>query len=193
MSSPDRILSRRTYGVTLVELIIFIVIVSASVVGVLSVMNVSTKRSADPMLRKQALDIADSLLEEVFLQPFTFCDPDDPNLTVATSATPAQCPTEVEAMGPENGESRYASLKPFDNVNDYNGFSMNGITDLTNTPITALSGYTATVAIVDVGANYTAHDVTAGDALQITVTVTNGNVSIPVSAIRFRRSPNYAP
>lgn len=192
MCSLDRTLPNRAAGVTLVELIIFIVIVSASVVGVLSVMNVSTRHSADPMIRKQALDIAESLLEEIFLQSFTFCDPDDANLTTATSATvgAGSCTTQAETLGPETGESRYLATAPFDNVNDYAGFGMNGIRDLTNTPIPGLAGYNATVAIAEAGVDY---GLAAAEALRITVTVTNGNVSIPVTAVRFRHSPNYAP
>ena len=65
-------------GFTLVELIIFIVVVSVGAVGILAVMNESVGRSADPMLRKQAAVLADSILEEVLLK--AYCDP-DPLLT----------------------------------------------------------------------------------------------------------------
>ncbi|WP_420474186.1 type II secretion system protein [Noviherbaspirillum sp. ST9] len=187
MSSPDRVSVLRQHGVTLVELIIFIVVVSASVVGVLSVMNVSTQRSADPMIRKQALDIAESLMEEVFLQSFTYCDPDDEKVSDAANA--GEC-LVAEAMGPEVGESRYSATTPFDNVNDYAGFVMNGIVDLTGTAIPALAGYNAVVAIAEAGTDY---GLAAPEALRITVTVTSGNVSIPVTAVRFRHSPNFAP
>jgi len=54
-------------GISLIELVMFIVIVSVGVVGILSVMNVTTKSSADPMIRKQALAIAESVLEEIEL------------------------------------------------------------------------------------------------------------------------------
>ncbi len=55
----------RQKGISLIELIMFIVIVSVGIAGILSVMNVTTKASADPLLRKQALAIAESLLEEI--------------------------------------------------------------------------------------------------------------------------------
>ena len=66
---------RRTQlGFSLVELIIFIVVVSVGIVGILKVMDVSVKSSSDPMLRKQALALAESILEEVLQK--ARCDPD---------------------------------------------------------------------------------------------------------------------
>src|SRR5574340_819211 len=58
-------------GVSLVELVMFIVIVSVAVAGILQVMNITNRGSADPLIHKQALAIAESLLEEVELMPFT--------------------------------------------------------------------------------------------------------------------------
>src|ERR1035437_6169769 len=61
-------------GFTLIELIIFIVVVSVGLAGILSVMNTVVKSSADPMVRKQTLAIAESLLEEILLKDYA-----DPN------------------------------------------------------------------------------------------------------------------
>ena len=55
-------------GFTLIELIIFIVVVAAGLAGILSVMNTVVKSSADPMIRKQTIAIAESLLEEILLK-----------------------------------------------------------------------------------------------------------------------------
>jgi len=60
----------RQRGFTLIELIIFIVVVSAGMAGILSVMNVTVKSSADPMVRKQMIASAESLLEEISLAAF---------------------------------------------------------------------------------------------------------------------------
>jgi Tfp pilus assembly protein PilV len=73
----------RERGVSLVELVVFIVIVSAAVAGIIGVMSITTQSSADPVVRKQALAIAEAVLEEVQLQPFTYCDPDDPGAATA--------------------------------------------------------------------------------------------------------------
>ena len=81
---------------TLVELIVFIVVVSVGVVGLLSVSGPMLRNSADPMVRKQMTVIAESLLNEVMQQPYTYCDPDDANYLSATSAAgctaPRWCP-----------------------------------------------------------------------------------------------------
>lgn len=181
--------TKRQSGVSLIELIIFIVIVSTAVAGVLSVMNVTTQHSADPMLRKQAQAIAESLLEEIELQPFTYCDPDDANATTATSA--AGCATTPEAMGPEAGETRYTPPPPqFDNVNDYNGFTMTPINDITNAPINELSGYTASIAMTQDGASF---GLAADAVLKIDVTVSAGNESLTLTGYRFRYAPNAVP
>lgn len=68
----------RQRGFTLVELIIFIVVVGAGVAGILSVMNQVVRNSADPMLTKQAAALADSVLEEVLQK--AYADPDGTNV-----------------------------------------------------------------------------------------------------------------
>jgi len=90
MNSPHR-----HAGFTLIELIIFIVVVSAGLAGILSVMNTTVKSSADPMVRKQAIAVAESVLEEVLQK--AYADPDD-------------TPAVVEA-----------NRTLWDNVEDYNG------------------------------------------------------------------------
>jgi len=77
---------RRSGGLSLVELTMFIVIVGAAVAGIIGVIAVTTRASADPVIRKQALAIAEAMLEEVQLQPFTYCDPDDPSADAANAA-----------------------------------------------------------------------------------------------------------
>jgi MSHA pilin protein MshD len=89
MNSP-----RRPFGFTLIELIIFIVVVSAGLAGILSVMNTTVKSSADPMVRKQAIALAESVLEEVLQK--AYADPDGTNTG-------------------ETGRTNW------DNVDDYNG------------------------------------------------------------------------
>jgi MSHA pilin protein MshD len=183
----------RQGGLSLVELIVFIVIVSVSIVGIFLVLNKATRTSADPVARKQAMAIAESLLEEIELMPFTFCDPNDANATTATGAFVGAggCATTVEAIGPTGGETRYSATTPFDNVDDYHGFTMNsgngGIKDITNTVLPALNAYSASVSVVQESLG----SITATESLRVTVTVTGpGNTTVTLDGYRTRYAPN---
>lgn len=179
-------------GVSLIELIMFMVIMGVGVVGLLSVTNSTIMHSADPMIRKQALAIAESLLLEIEQRPFTWCDPNDANALTATSA--AGCATTAEASGPEAGESRYSSTSPFNNVNDYAGFAMPdalcaGICALGDAaPIAELAGFAAAVSVVPAGADLGLSDNSA--ALKITVTISGRNESVELVGYRVRYAPN---
>ncbi len=105
-------------GVTLVELIMAIVIISVALSGVLLVMNFTTAHSADPMLEHQAVAIAESYLEEILLRPIA-----DPG------------------GGPEGGRT------DFDNVADYNGLNDNGARDQFDIPVVGLGAYQVQVAV----------------------------------------------
>jgi len=179
-------------GLSLIELLVFIVVVGIAVSGVLSVYSLNARSSADPMVQKQALAIAESLLEEVLAKPYTYCDPDDAQADTATSSAmgPTGCATMPEGMGAEGVEDRYSNLTPYDNVNDYHGFSMMaGINDLTNAPIAGLAAYTASVQVQDAGIF---NGIPAGETLLVTVTVTApGNPGISLSGYRTRYAPNY--
>jgi MSHA pilin protein MshD len=166
---------RFQHGVTLVELIMFMVIVSIALAGILQVMRMTTANSADPLRRKQALMIAEALLEEVRQAGFTYCDPTSGN--VDTAQKTADCLLK-EDFGIEPGTS---ALRPFDNVNDYGapgGAAVASFNDGSGALADALgrrmdvTGYSATVAVIP----DTLGDIPAGagadsDALRIRVTV----------------------
>jgi len=187
---------RAEHGFSLIELIMFIVIVSIAVAGVLGVLSMATRASSDPLIQKQALAIAEALLEEVQLQPFTYCDPDDPN--AATALNTAGCTAGgAEAIGaepsaPYGPETRTGATTPFDNVNDYHNYSMSGITDITGAAITGLELYSATVSV----ANQALAPVPASESLLITVTVTGppgSNTTVVLDGYRVRYAPNALP
>ncbi|HEU4647137.1 MAG TPA: prepilin-type N-terminal cleavage/methylation domain-containing protein, partial [Burkholderiales bacterium] len=121
--------SSRQRGLSLVEVVIFIVVLGISLAGMAVIYNQLTLASVDPVVRKQAVAIANSLMEEIQLRPFTLCDPDDPNVFTA----PVPPCTTPEVIGVEGGETRYADPR-FDNVSDYNNFEMDlatgGIKDI---------------------------------------------------------------
>ncbi|HJV61116.1 MAG TPA: hypothetical protein VJ743_09205, partial [Albitalea sp.] len=118
----------------------FIVIIGVSITGILVVYNQAVRGSADPMVRKQAMAAAESLLEEVLMQPFTWCDPQDAANDAATPpASSAACTGGAAGsedrgggtLGPQPpSESRLSAGDPLDNVADYNGLALAGITGL---------------------------------------------------------------
>lgn len=165
-------LPRRAQGLTLIELLLFVVVVGIALAAMLRLFTTVAAGSADPLILRQQLAIAESMLREVQLMPITWCDPEDANVETAAAAVvaPSACASVVENSGPESGETRNGPSNYFDNVNDYNGFSMTGILDMSNTAVPGLSGYNVSVAV----AAATLDSLTAGsgDALKITVTVT---------------------
>ncbi|HVL75156.1 MAG TPA: prepilin-type N-terminal cleavage/methylation domain-containing protein [Noviherbaspirillum sp.] len=194
---------RRQAGISLVELVIFIVVVSIGLVGLLAVMNVANRGSADPLVRKQALAIAESILEEVMLMPFTFCDPDDP--AAADAAGASDCGPGMDQNNGGNpftgpipaSETRYSSTAPFDNVADYAGFTMtSGIADSTGDGTAVIPGL-QNYRLQPIGIQRIAlGNITAGgNALLITVTVTDagGANAVTLQGIRTRYAPRAMP
>lgn len=101
-------------GFTLIELLVFIVVVSIGLAGILSVMDTVVKSSADPMVRKQAVAVAESLLEEIMLKDYS---------------------------NPPDGYSG-SSRAEFDDVGDYAGYGTSaGIVDQSGAAVPGLSNY----------------------------------------------------
>ena len=63
------------HGYLLLELILFILVTSVGLAGILSVMNVAVKSSSEPMVRKQVIVLAGSILEEVLQMEYADTDP----------------------------------------------------------------------------------------------------------------------
>jgi MSHA pilin protein MshD len=186
--------SRQSRGFSLIEVVVFIVVVGIAVAGMAVIYNRLTLASVDPLVRKQAVAIANSLMEEIQLQPFTYCDPDDP--AVFTAASALGC-TTAEGIGVEGAETRYGNTGPlflrYDNVSDYNGFSMPPFTTINNSPISNLTGYTASVVVAEASADFAGPGgVPLNEALRITVTVKNplANVNVVLQGYRLRYAPN---
>lgn len=105
-------------GVTLIELIVAMVVISIAVVGVFSVINYTTLHSADPVLRHQAIAIAEAYMEEISLKNYS--DPDSDG---------------------EGNRSQY------DDVDDYDGLTDNGAVDQNGNAIGGLNNYRVSVSV----------------------------------------------
>ena len=186
----------RQTGISLIELIMFIIIVSVGIVGILPVFNMASSHSADPLLNKQATAIAESLLTEIEQMPFSWCDPQDANATTATSAAGCAAAANDQNKGgvafpvppapvPTPGtEIRWSATDPYDNVADYAGYSQTQTFDGRS--------YTSTVTITrDSDAAVPLFGLPAGAVLRISVTVTGpGGTSVTIVGYRVRYAPN---
>jgi len=119
-------------GVTLVELILSIVVISIALVGIFKVINLTSFTSANPMIQYQAIAIAESYMEEISLQ--SYCDP----LLIKSC-------TFGNGVGPDAGEVR----ANYNDIDDYNGLTDIGAMDRQGNPIAALSSYTISVTVIE--------------------------------------------
>lgn len=183
--------SRRLGGFTLIETIVFLLVVGIGVAGLLSAMSTAIRFSADPLPQKQALALAESLMEEITSAGFTFCQPQDPNFLSATNT--AQCTAAlIENVGPDT-ISGVTETRPFDNVNDYvDAFGTAksiAATDLSS-GIAAPAGYQASVTISEFGIA----GISATESLLVKVTVTGpNNTRISLDGFRTRHAPRVSP
>src|SRR5713101_7265153 len=181
----------RSAGFSFIEVVVFIIVMGIAFVGMLVLYNRVTSASVDPMVRKQALAIASSLLEEIELRAYTFCETTDPN--VYTAPSPAGCTTVETKVA---GENRY-SVPRFDNVNDYHLFQMGfgtaspNIQTAAGTIISDLASYSVAVDVAQIAASELGTDVPTTDALRITVTATHVPTGITTSLQGYR--VQYAP
>ncbi|NCQ51580.1 prepilin-type N-terminal cleavage/methylation domain-containing protein [archaeon] len=113
--------NKKQKGITLIELVIAISIISIALLGVLGAFSVSVRNSADPVTRKQTVLIAESLMDEVLSRSF------------------------VKPSGGFAGPFTNANRTSFDTVTDYNNLVINGISNIYGNSIVGLENYTATI------------------------------------------------
>ena len=156
-------------GLSLIELIVFIVIVSVGVAGILSVLNLTVAKSADPMLRKQTLAVAEAMMDEILAKDYQN-DPADPNNSSATlGCTPATAPS--------CGVNTVLDRPNYNDVDDFNGWNQTGVYQLDGTLASILGTYTVAVAVAATTLNGVA-------AKQVTVTVTGDTETIVLFGFR---------
>lgn len=108
---------------SLVELVVAIVVISISMTGTMILVDTTTRRSADPMLERQAISIAESYLEEILQK--AYLDPNDGAL----------CPA------PEGNRALY------DNVCDYDGLDETGARNQNGDAVVGLEDYRIAIGV----------------------------------------------
>jgi len=140
-------------GFTLLEILLTIVILSIAGTSLMALFASNVRSSADPLIQQQAIAIAEAYLEEI--SAMAYSDPD----------------------GTEVGEARGS----FDDVDDYDGLSDDGVVDQSGTTINALSDYNVSISVA-------ADSLSGVNGQRIDVTVSHDGLSdfsVLLSRYRF--------
>ena len=141
--------AKKTAGMTLVELVLAIALAGLMVAGIMSSYSAIAGRSADPMIRIQAVAVAESFLEEALLK--SFLDP----------LTLTRCPA-----------SPGGARDTFNNVCDYAGYSASSVTLPNGAAVTGLENYAVAISVADIASGELGV-VPTQCALKVTVSVTS--------------------
>lgn len=162
-------------GVTLVELVISIVIISIAMVALMSSFSLSMSHSADPLWRNKALKLGQLYLDEILAKKY---DEHTPIGGLPFVADPS-CVT----LGPDGAAPNQETRETFDDVDDYHGITDSVPLSLTSTLDSSYDDYRISITVVcdgnDVGASGNNH------AKIITVSVTPPNQS-PISFAAYK-------
>lgn len=140
--------SRQYRGVTLIELVLAIVIISLASAGIMLLISDTTRRSGDPLLTEQASAIAEAYMEEI--QQKQFCDPDwdhdgiPPNDTDCPVHCVSSACTSCKALGSGWTVETRAT---YDDVCDYTSIAGEAPTNQNGTPVNGLGQYQVSVSI----------------------------------------------
>lgn len=132
-------------GFTIIEMVVAIVVIGVGVAGLLSAFSISVRNSADPVQLKQSQTVADEIMGEILLKPYS-------STTVSSSSGCAR--------------------NQFYDVAAYNGYTTTGkICDVDGVTIQPLNGYSLRIDVVAT----TLGGVTAARKITVTVTKGGSN------------------
>lgn len=153
----------RQRGATLIELVVSVVIISIVATSAMMLVANTVGRSGDPLIRAQAIAIAEAYMEEIVAQPLT--DPEG-----------------SDTGGVEVGEDA-ARRDLYDDITDYDVVNDSGANNQYGTAVTGLEGYGVEVSVTDATLN-------GSPAKRILVEVTHAGDSdfvLPLVGYRLAR------
>lgn len=118
-------------GISLIELIIFIVILSVALTGITLIYINTTRYSADPMIRIRSIELAQSTLEEILLKSYDHSTPIGGGCVRFPSGS-SRCPAGSNPTGTSQtaatlgAEEGSANRTLFNDVDDYHNLAYCG-------------------------------------------------------------------
>lgn len=149
----------RSRGFSLPELILLIVVMAIALTGLLLVFNTAVVGSVNPVVNKQAIAIAESLMDEILLMPFA-----DPGTGGCSGCAPTQ-----------------ANRAQFNDVRDYHNFATTGIFAIDGTAIAGLAAYNVAVTVVPTALS----TVPSAASMLITVTVSGPGSGVALQGYKL--------
>ncbi|MDZ7661483.1 type II secretion system protein [Thiohalophilus sp.] len=164
-------------GFTLVEMVVFIVVLAVGLSGVVLVINRTLLGAPEALVNTRAMEIAQLYLDEIGAKKY---DENTPQGGVPPCDSPDGDPCTAEGgFGPDGSEARDL----FDDVDDYHNPAFQPATDADDNPLPNYSDYDVSVSI-----SYAGTDLGFGDdrlAKRIDLIVrTPRNQQIPVTVYR---------
>lgn len=165
---------RQQPGFTLIELIVFIVVIGVALSGVLLAVNQATSHSADPMIQIRAAELGQAYLDEILPKKYDANTGNDGQSPPCDSSAGRPCST---ALGVEAGETRAT----YDDVDDYQSLN-EAPADAEGNPRPGYAGYRVVVGVAYAGTDLGLANA-AAKRITVTITTPQGE-TFPFSAYR---------
>jgi MSHA pilin protein MshD len=166
---------KKQQGVTLVELVISIVIISIAMVAMMSSFSLSMSHSADPLWRNKTLKLGQLYLDEILAKKYSELSP--------IGGLPYAVNPSCAGLGPDGIAPNVETRVTFDDVDDYHGITDSVPLSLTAALDSSYDDYLISVTVqcdgTDVVASGNSH------AKIITVIVTPPNQS-PITFAAYK-------
>lgn len=148
----------RQRGMTLIELIMAIVILAVGLAGVLIVYQRTAVSSADPLVRKQMLAVAEGMMAEILRMPFA---------------------------GPiGKAGAKGCARNTFSRLSDYHEYKSTGICNVLGDQQPNLQDYSITVTVESPTGPHPLIPIAAADVLTIKVKVSHGGEALTLESWR---------
>ena len=156
-------------GFTLIEIILFIVVFTLGVVGLLTLFFNTLGKTSDPVVRDRGIQVAQSVMEEIFSKKWDELTPNGgDNISVESST-----------IGPDSGEN----IETYDDVDDYvdTGTEYKKSKTWQSENFTTTSGYNVNITVsyanVDANGNISEETTTKTNYKMITVEVSGNGLN----------------
>jgi len=170
---------KQQYGFTLIELVVFIVVLAVGLTGTVLVINQTVANAPKAMMHIRAMEIAQAYLDEISTKRFDE-NTGQGGLPVCDSPTPVAPITPCSnVMGPEGSETRNI----FNDVDDYHGTNDSPPVDASGITNADYVGYGVQISISYAGNDLALANNRFAKRINLVITSPFGD-QIPVSYYR---------